>query len=551
MLYPTILAAAALVTSSLAGPGHVVVERRDAPPSQWKRSTGLRQDHVIPLRIGLRQSNLHRLDEELNMISHPSSAAYGQHWTSKEIADFFSPSAQTVDTVRDWLVASGIESYRHQLTGGNSWLTLNVTVAEAEEILDTRYEMFEHSSGVLRLIFTKAKTQDATTLACLEALYGYGGYTQKATMLNSYGIVEYTPQSFSPQDLDMFFKQYRPDLVGKRPDVHTLLAGFVVPFPTEATLNAESDLDLEYAMSVGFQGSFNNFLDGLDASYCTYEGGDDLQAGDMPYTLGGLLPGQCGALPFSAVISTSYGSDEYGSTAAYQQRQCYEYGKLGMQGTTFLYSSGDYGVAGNGGACYDKASKQTSTSGTTFNPSFPGGCPYVTSVGATQTKVGADLVNDAGNAEEACEASLTSHSICKAAVATFFSEHMPTYTAAQYNNSQATRGFPDIALNGANYPVSYAGNNGLVFGTSASAPVGGAIFALINDARYAAGKGPIGYINNAIYTEAFKDAFNDITSGGNQGCGTPGFTAVKGWDPVTGLGTPKFQKLLDLFLALP
>ncbi|KDQ18021.1 hypothetical protein BOTBODRAFT_104857, partial [Botryobasidium botryosum FD-172 SS1] len=40
---------------------------------------------------------------------------------------------------------------------------------------------------------------------------------------------------------------------------------------------------------------------------------------------------------------------------------------------------------------------------------------------------------------------------------------------------------------------------------------------------------------------------NDITMGGNQGCGTPGFTAVPGWDPVTGLGlslTPIFFHIL-------
>ena len=29
---------------------------------------------------------------------------------------------------------------------------------------------------------------------------------------------------------------------------------------------------------------------------------------------------------------------------------------------------------------------------------------------------------------------------------------------------------------------------------------------------------------------------NDITNGTNPGCGTEGFEAVEGWDPVTGLG---------------
>ena len=42
-----------------------------------------------------------------------------------------------------------------------------------------------------------------------------------------------------------------------------------------------------------------------------------------------------------------------------------------------------------------------------------------------------------------------------------------------------------------------------------------------------------------------------ITAGNNPGCGTDGFSAVQGWDPVTGLGTPIYEKLLNVFMALP
>ena len=38
----------------------------------------------------------------------------------------------------------------------------------------------------------------------------------------------------------------------------------------------------------------------------------------------------------------------------------------------------------------------------------------------------------------------------------------------------------------------------LVFGTSASSPVVGSMITLINDARIAAGKGPVGFINPAV-----------------------------------------------------
>lgn len=45
--------------------------------------------------------------------------------------------------------------------------------------------------------------------------------------------------------------------------------------------------------------------------------------------------------------------------------------------------------------------------------------------------------------------------------------------------------------------------------------------------------------------------FNDITSGNNPGCGTNGFTATQGWDPVTGLGTPNFEAMASLVKSLP
>lgn len=36
-----------------------------------------------------------------------------------------------------------------------------------------------------------------------------------------------------------------------------------------------------------------------------------------------------------------------------------------------------------------------------------------------------------------------------------------------------------------------------------------------------------------IYSTLFQEAFNDIRSGNNPGCGTEGFTAASGWDPLT------------------
>ena len=70
----------------------------------------------------------------------------------------------------------------------------------------------------------------------------------------------------------------------------------------------------------------------------------------------------------------------------------------------------------------------------------------------------------------------------------------------------------------------------------------------MNDARIAAGLPSLGFLNPWLYKKGFK-GLNDIIGGNNPGCGTSGFTAVKGWDPVTGLGTPNFGLLKDLALS--
>jgi len=45
------------------------------------------------------------------------------------------------------------------------------------------------------------------------------------------------------------------------------------------------------------------------------------------------------------VISVSYGGQEADVPISYQKRQCLEYMKLGLQGVSLLFASGDSGVS--------------------------------------------------------------------------------------------------------------------------------------------------------------------------------------------------------------
>ena len=89
------------------------------------------------------------------------------------------------------------------------------------------------------------------------------------------------------------------------------------------------------------------------------------------------------------------------------------------------------------------------------------------------------------------------------------------------------------ASQGLDYPQTYIdGFLQPVSGTSASCPTFAAVVALLNDQRLKAGKPPLGFLNPFLYQNP--EAFRDMTNGVNHGSGFHGFTAEKGWDPVTG-----------------
>lgn len=137
----------------------------------------------------------------------------------------------------------------------------------------------------------------------------------------------------------------------------------------------------------------------------------------------------------------------------------------------------------------------------------------------------------------------------KDAVTNYLTTYPPPYDGTVYNNSGNARAYPDVAALGLKLATVYLNRTLGVGGTSASAPIVASIVNLLNEERLNAGKGPIGFLNPVFY--AHPDAFNDVTTGSNPGCGTDGFATAPGWDPVTGLGTPNYAKLKDVFLGLP
>ncbi|MDR5882408.1 S53 family peptidase [Caballeronia sp. LZ032] len=99
----------------------------------------------------------------------------------------------------------------------------------------------------------------------------------------------------------------------------------------------------------------------------------------------------------------------------------------------------------------------------------------------------------------------------------------------------AKRGVPDVAGDASpqtGYEVLIDGEETVVGGTSAVAPLWAALIARIN----ALNGSPAGFVNPKLYKA--QTAFHDITEGNN---GT--FSASAGWDACTGLGSPDGGKI--------
>ena len=151
---PRLASVAVLIALAFASPTpapSIAYERRSVASHGWSPQRRADPDVIIPLRISLTQPNIHNLDAYLLEIADPNSPKYGKHWSHEDVAETFRPSKEAVDTVHSWLVDHGIDNTRIRLGQDGGALHLDVTVAEAEDILATEYHVFRHADGTERV----------------------------------------------------------------------------------------------------------------------------------------------------------------------------------------------------------------------------------------------------------------------------------------------------------------------------------------------------------------------------------------------------------------
>ncbi len=202
--------------------------------------------------------------------------------------------------------------------------------------------------------------------------------------------------------------------------------------------------------------------------------------------------------------------------------------KFAGQGQNFFTASGDYGS-------YPVAPPD--------NFYYPAEDAYVTAVGGTDL-----LTAKAGGAWSSETAwSDSGGGISPDSIPIPAWQQLAGVINSSNKGSTTLRNVPDVAAE-ANFNFYYcsdqSGCGGGLGGTSFAAPMWAGYMALVNQQAISNGNPALGFVNPALYNigvgSGYGTAFHDITSGSNGG-----FSAVTGYDLVTGWGSPNGSGLIN------
>ena len=219
-----------------------------------------------------------------------------------------------------------------------------------------------------------------------------------------------------------------------------------------------------------------------------------------------------------SIISISWGQAEVGWTTQSLNNFNEAFKAASLLGVTICVAAGDSGSddsVGDGKVHVD----------------FPASSPYVLACGGTKLVAKGAKISSEVVWHEAAD------SATGGGVSNFFP--VPAYQAKakvplSIDTKFKGRGVPDVAGNAdpnTGYKVRVDGQNMVIGGTSAVAPLMAGLIALVNEKN---GKAA-GFINPKIYAAA--GSCRDITVGNNITTSTnKGYKAGKGWDGCTGLG---------------
>lgn len=519
----------------------------------------------IPVYMALKQNNIDILKNKLQDISNPLSSEYGKFMTKNEINNIINPSKLNQLQTINWLSKYKINNiqnfgdtikfttepeelsvmFNRRLTDGRQEYTIPNDLSHIVDFI----EMYSKpiSKNFKKNIKSKNNIVDDRFFGRESLLRVYNITRPSILHHGSAAAIEYQNNAgFTQEDIT----QQENDN-GQDSNIVGPIIG--VNYGTDA----ESELDVQMISEAG--DSIN--IQYLDSPYWLYSFAVDFyNSQDTPDIIsmswGWSEDSQCDIIDCNNITSKQY-----------VNRVNNEYIKMGLSGTTITASSGDAGAPGRTGESCDPNRP--------INPVFPGSSPYVLSIGATFiTKENNKLnFNTTLCKNSNCVEGLKENTISfndtewtagggfniysdtplwqKKFVRQYLSSNVTLPNSSNFNSNG--RAYPDISAIGHSCPTYIDGNLQKIDGTSCSSPIIAGLLGIINDFIWEKYRTKLGFVNPLLYYifDNCDNCFNLINNGSNwcteETCcdSNYGFNGVKGFDPVTGLGSLNIGNILE------
>jgi len=467
----------------------------------------------LTLTVQLVIPNLTDLANTVSQISDPTSPSYRQYLTPEQVADQFGATPADYQSVLAWAKANNLTATAHR----NRFV---VSVAGA--VADIEPALNIHLNYHLRPDGTQFYAPDAEPSLALSAPVDHiggldnfavptngggsasGGNYQGTDFRNAYAsqmtltgkgqtIGIFMIDGFAQSDIDGYAAQTN----------QSFLPVQVVPAATPLTPGTEGTLDVEASLSmapaaqvVAFVGDHTTILTNMT---------------DRP--------------DIKQFTSSWFWYDGTTADTALMMQ-------LGAQGQSFFQASGDSGA-------YPPSMFTTYKSKSLDCRQFPditivGGTDlHMSDNGASYGSIETAWNNSSGGTEPSVPITIEQLVI-----------------AGQNGASGTNRNVPDVSAMANDIDIFFDGASTNVGGTSEATPLWAGFMALANELAADAGQPSVGFANTALYTVAATSAydtnFHDVVSGCNPDKTGTSYCAGKGYDLVTGLGSPQHTLIYTL-----
>jgi subtilase family serine protease len=478
----------------------------------------------LSLAISLPLRNENSLDDLLKQIYDPLSSGYRHYLSVQEFTDRFGPAAGDYEAVRQFALANGLTVV--DAAANHMVMDVEGAVANIEKAFQVKMGVYRHPtekrtfyspdrepsldlgvpvlhiSGLDNFTLPRPKNKLASTkpAAIRPTGSGPGGQYVGSDMRAAYygsGPLTGTGQTvglfeeagYEVSDVQTYFQTLNQPF--NVPVNGVSLNGVPLNCPPQTCDDSEQAIDIEMAVSMA--PSLSQVL--------VYVGSSDVS-----------IFNQMAVDNIAKTLSCSWGwSDDESSLDPI-------FKEMAAQGQSVFVATGDGG------------------SGTPGDVVWPADDPYVTAVGGTDLNT-----NGPGGpwrSETGWSGSAGSPSKNGIPIPSY--QKLPGVINSLNNGSKTLRNYPDVSAEANTNQWScydgscYQGNGG----TSFAAPQWASLIALANQQEVSQGKSTLGFLNTRLYEIGigahYKGVFHDITSGNNGG-----YSAVKGYDLVTGWGSPR------------